>query len=62
MSDLTKAQAIHQSAWYTRRISLGADVLSNKLNKEDLQQPHRIENSFEDGSKDFKISLKKLQA
>jgi hypothetical protein len=57
MSDLTKAQATHQSAWYTRRTSLGANGVPDKLIKEDLQQPHRIKISFEGGSKDIKISL-----
>jgi hypothetical protein len=58
MSDLTKAQATHQSAWYTCRTSLGADGVPDKLIEEDLQQPHRIKISFEEGSKDIKINLK----
>ncbi len=57
MSDLTKAQATHQYAWYTRRTSLGAKGLPDKFIKEDLQQLHRIKISFEEGSKDIKIIL-----
>jgi hypothetical protein len=57
MSDLVKAQATHQSAWYTCRTSLGADGVPDKLIKEDLQQPHQIKISFEEGSKNIKISL-----
>jgi hypothetical protein len=52
-----KAQATHQSAWYTCRTSLDADGVPDKLIKEDLQQPHQIEISFKGGSKDIKISL-----
>jgi hypothetical protein len=58
MSNLTKAQATHQSAWYTCRASLGANGIPDKLIKGDLQQPHRIKIAFEEGSKDIKISLK----
>jgi hypothetical protein len=58
MSDLTKAQATHQSAWYTCRTSLGANGIPDKFIKEDLQQPHQIKISFEEGSKDIEISLK----
>jgi hypothetical protein len=58
MSDLTKAQATHQSAWYICRTSLGANEIPDKLIKEELQQPHQIRISFEEGSKDIKISLK----
>jgi hypothetical protein len=58
MSDLTKAQATHQFAWYTCRTSLGANGVPDELIKEDLQQPHQIKISFEEGSKDIKISLK----
>ncbi len=57
MSDLTKAQGTHQSAWYTRRTSLGADGIPDKFIEEDLQQRHWIKISFEEGSKDIKISL-----
>jgi hypothetical protein len=53
MSNLTKAQATPQFAWYTCKTSLGADGMSAKLIKEDLRQPHRIEISFEEGSKDI---------
>jgi hypothetical protein len=60
MSDLTKAQATHQSTWYTHRTSLGANGIPDKMIKEDLKQPHQIKISFEEGSKDIKISLKKL--
>jgi hypothetical protein len=62
MSDLTKAQATHQSAWYTCRTSLGANGVHDEFIKEDLQQPHRIEFSFEEESKDITINLKKLQS
>ena len=57
MSDLTKAQATHQSALYTCRTSLGADGVPDMFVKEDLQQPHRLKISFEGGSKEIKISL-----
>jgi hypothetical protein len=60
MSDLTKTQATHLSSWYTCRTSLVTDGVPDKFIKEDLQQPHRTEISFEDGSKDIDISLKKL--
>ncbi len=58
MPEITKAQATHQSAWYAHRTSLGANDVPDKLVKEDLQQPHQIKISFEEGSKDIKISLK----
>jgi hypothetical protein len=58
MSDVTKAKATHQSAWYTCRTSLDVDGVPDKLIKEDLQQPHRIKIFFEEGSKGIKISLK----
>jgi|688.fasta_scaffold1020804_2 hypothetical protein len=61
MSNLTKAQAAHQFAWCTCRTSLGADGIPGKFIEEDLQQLYRIEISFEEGSKDIKINLKKLQ-
>jgi hypothetical protein len=61
MSDLTKAHATHQSAWYTCRASLGVDSMPDKLIKEGLRQPHQIKTSFEEGSKDIKINLKILQ-
>jgi hypothetical protein len=57
MLDLTKAQVTHQSAWYTCRTSLGANGVPDKFIKEDLQQPHQIKISFEERSKDNKISL-----
>jgi hypothetical protein len=57
MSDPIKVQTTHQSAWYTCRTSLDADGMPDKSIKEDLQQPHRIKISFEEGSKDIKISL-----
>ncbi len=57
MSDLIKAQMTHQSAWYTCRTSLDVDGMPDKSIKEDLQQLHRIKISFEEGSKDIKISL-----
>jgi hypothetical protein len=62
MSNLIKAQATPQLAWYTSRTSLGANGMPDKLIKEDLQQPHQIEISFEEGEKDIKINLKKLQS
>jgi hypothetical protein len=62
MSNLIKAQATPQFSWYTCRTSLGADGMPDKLIKEDLQQSHQIEISFEEGSKDIKINLKKLQS
>jgi hypothetical protein len=52
-----KAQATHQFAWYTRRTSLGANGVPDKFVEEDLQQPYRLKISFEEGSKDIKISL-----
>jgi hypothetical protein len=52
-----KAKATHQSAWYTRRTSLGANGVPDKLVEEDLQQPNRLKISFEEGSKEIKISL-----
>ncbi len=55
--NLTKAQATQQSAWYTCRTSLGTNGVPDKLIEEDLQQPHRIKISFEEGSKDIKMSL-----
>jgi hypothetical protein len=58
ISNLTKAQATQQFAWYTSRTPLGADGIPDKLIKEDLQQPHQIKISFEEGSKDIKINLK----
>ncbi len=57
MSNLMKAQATHQFAWYTRRTSLGANGMPDKLIKEDLQQPHQLKILFEGKSKDIKISL-----
>ncbi len=57
MSDLTKAQATHQSAWYTRRTSLGADGVPDKFVKEDLRQPYWLKISFEERSKDINLSL-----
>jgi hypothetical protein len=44
-----KAQATHQSAWYTRRTSLGANGVPDKFVKEDLQQPYQLKISFEEG-------------
>jgi hypothetical protein len=58
MSNLSKAQAIHQFAWYTGRTLPGANDVPDKLIKKDLQQPHQIKISFEEGSKDINISLK----
>ncbi len=57
MSNIMKAQATHQSAWYTRRTSLGADGVPDKFVKDNLQQPYRLKISSEEGSKDIKISL-----
>ncbi len=57
MPNLMKAQSTHQSAWYTHTTSLGADGVPDKFVKEDLQQPYRLKFSFEEGSKDIKISL-----
>jgi hypothetical protein len=62
MSNLIKAEATLQLAWYTHRTSFGANGMPDKLIKEDLLQPHRIKISFEEGSKDIKINLKKLQS
>jgi hypothetical protein len=56
-----KAQVTHQSAWYTCRTSLGAGGVPGKLIKEDLQQPHQTKISFEEGSKDIKISLENYE-
>jgi hypothetical protein len=60
MSNLIKAQATPQFAWYTHRTSLGANGMPDKLIKEGLQQPHRIKISLEEGSRDIKIYLKIL--
>ncbi len=57
MSSLMKAQATHQSAWYTHRTSLGANGVPDKFFEEDLWQPYQLKISFEEGSKDIKISL-----
>ncbi len=57
MSNLMKAQTTHQSAWYTCRTSLGTNGIPEKFVKEDLQQPYWLKISFEEGSKDIKISL-----
>jgi hypothetical protein len=57
MSNLMKAQATHQSAWYTCRTSLGATGIPDKLIEEDLQQPHQNKFPLEGGSKDIKIIL-----
>jgi hypothetical protein len=57
MSNLMKAQATLQSAWYTCRTSLGANGIPDKFVEEDLRQPYRLKISFEEGSKDIKISL-----
>jgi hypothetical protein len=57
MSNLKKAQATHQSVWCNNRTSLGADGIPDKFVKEDLQQPYQLKISFEEGSKDIKISL-----
>ncbi len=51
-----------QFAWYTCWTSLGTDGLPDKLIEEDLQQPYQIKISFEEGSKDTKINLKRLQS
>jgi hypothetical protein len=53
-----KAQATHQFVWYTCRTSPGTNGMPDKLIKEDLRQPHELKISFEEGSKDIKISLK----
>jgi hypothetical protein len=58
MLNLIKAQATHQFAWYTYRTSLGANgMMPDKLIKEDLGQSHQLKISFEEGSKNIKISL-----
>jgi hypothetical protein len=57
MSNLKKAQVTHQSARCTHRTSLGANGVPDKFDKEDLQQPYQLKFSFEEGSKDIKISL-----
>jgi hypothetical protein len=61
VSNLIKAQATPQFAWYTCRTSLGTNGMPDKLIKEGLQQPHQIKISFEEGSKDIKLNLKILQ-
>jgi hypothetical protein len=62
MSNLIKAQVTPQFAWYTCtcRTSLGANGMPDKLIKENIQQRHLIEISFEEGSKDIEINLKKI--
>jgi hypothetical protein len=55
MSNLVKAQATHQFAWYTCSTSLVTNGMPDKLIEEDLQQPHQLKISFEEGSKGFKI-------
>jgi hypothetical protein len=62
VSNLIKAQATSQFAWYTHSASLGADGMPDKLIEEDLRQPHQIKISSEEGSKDIKINLKRLQS
>jgi hypothetical protein len=57
MSNLVKAQATHQFAWYTCRTSHGANGVPEKFVKEDLRQHYRLKISFEEGSKDIEISL-----
>jgi hypothetical protein len=57
MSNLVKAQATHQYAWYTRRTSHGTNGVPDKFVEEDLQQPYQLKISFEEGSKDIKINL-----
>jgi hypothetical protein len=61
MSNLIKAQATPQFAWYTCRTSVGANGMPDKLIEEGLRQPHRIKISFEEGSKNIKINLNILQ-
>ncbi len=56
MSDVIKAQTTHQSVWYTCRTSLDANGMPDKSIEVDLQQLHQIKISFEEGSKDIKIS------
>jgi hypothetical protein len=53
MSDLFKAQATPHFNWYTCWTSLGANVMPDKLIKEDLKQPDQIKISFEKLSKDI---------
>jgi hypothetical protein len=53
MSDLIKAQNTSQFNWYTRWMSLGADGMPDKLNKEGLKQPNQIKVSFKKGTKEI---------
>jgi hypothetical protein len=46
---------------YTCRTSLGANSVPDKFVEEDLQQPYRLKISFEEVSKDIKISLKSYE-
>jgi hypothetical protein len=55
MSNLTKLK--QHTRQYTRRTSLGANGVPDKLIKEDLQQPYQLKICVEEGSKDIKISL-----
>jgi hypothetical protein len=56
-----KAQATHQSAWYTCNTSLGANGVPDKFVKKDLRQPYRLKISFEGGSKDIQLSLESYE-
>ncbi len=53
MSDLVKAWNTPEFNWYTRRTSLGANGMPDKLIEEGLKQPDRIKVSFEKGTKEI---------
>jgi hypothetical protein len=53
MSDFIKAQNTPQFNWYTRWTSLVADGMPDKLIKEGLKQPNRIQVSFKRGTKEI---------
>jgi hypothetical protein len=57
MSDLIKAQNMPQFNWYTRRTSLGANGMPDKLIEEGLKQPNQIKVSFKKGTKEITIML-----
>ncbi len=62
MSDLIKAQNTPQFNWYTRRMSLCADGMPDKLIKEGLKQPDQIKVSFEKWTKEITGHLTPNQA
>jgi hypothetical protein len=61
MSNLIKAQATSQFAWYSHRTSFCANGMPDKLIGAGLRQPNRIKFSFEEGSMEIKLNLKILQ-